>query len=200
MTRNPFGHDPKGRGFTFIELMMAVIIIAILAITTIPAYQTLVKNAELLNAKLEIRNALIRFGLDKGYSPATGMLADLVTYGYLDAIPNDPWTVVGGSALAEAGGSPGLSHTAVAIAELFVPPVWAVTTGTEEEGDWYYENDGSTLTLYPYSHPASALVVTSSGLPPFTSPGSGTSNDSDSNNTNNSNNSNNSNSNNNADN
>jgi len=128
------------RGFTLIEMMISVAIVGILAATSIPAYSTFVKRAKLLAAEITLINNLKAFMLDKDYSPATGMLADLVTEGYLTAIPNDPWT----------------------------GPAAGPSTGANEAADWYYENNGNLIFLYAKSHPGRLYTLPSYGLPPIT--------------------------------
>ena len=131
-------HNP-GDGFTLIELMVSVAIIGILAATAIPTYSTIIKKAQLLAAEVTLVNGLKDFSVLKEYSPASGMLADLVVEGYVQAIPNDPWT-------DKAGGA---------------------STGAEEAADWYYINDGSQLYLYAQSHPGRLYTLPSFGLPPL---------------------------------
>lgn len=127
----------RQRGFTLTELMVSVAIVAILVATSIPAYNTFLKQAKLLAAEIELITALKDFGVNADYHPASGMLADLVSEGYLEKIPNDPWSGI------SAG------------------PV----TGAEEAEDWYYANDGSQLYLYAKSHPGRLYTLASFGLP-----------------------------------
>jgi hypothetical protein len=69
------------------------------------------------------------------------LLADLVGEGFIRGIPNDPWT----------------SRR-------------VVNTGAEEDADWFYINDGQTLTLYAYSHPGRKYILPSFGKAPLSSP------------------------------
>jgi len=81
------------KGFTLIELLIVITIIAILAGAAIPYVQDYVEDARIAKARAdmnEIKNALIRFELDRGieYTPAT--IADLVGP-YMDKAVADPW-------------------------------------------------------------------------------------------------------------
>ena len=80
-------------GFTLLELMIVMIIIATLAAIAIPAYTRNVVNAKeaVLKAALRImRDAIGSYTVDKQKAPQS--LDDLVTSGYLKAIPIDPFT------------------------------------------------------------------------------------------------------------
>lgn len=128
-------------GLTLIELMVAITIVGILAATAIPASSTFINRAKLLAAELTLTSKLKDFMVDLDYAPDTGMLADLVTEGYLDEIPNDPWT----------GLTPGPA------------------TGANEVGDWYYENNGEELILFALSHPGRVYKLPSYGTSPLQS-------------------------------
>ena len=80
-------------GFTLLELMIVMIIIATLAAIAIPAYTRNVlaaKEAALREDLRVMRGAIDSYTVDKQKAPQT--LDDLVSSGYLKAIPKDPIT------------------------------------------------------------------------------------------------------------
>lgn len=80
-------------GFTLLELLIVMIIIATLAAMAIPAYTRNVKAAKeaVLREDLQVmRTAIGSYTVDKQKAPQA--LDDLVTAGYLKAIPKDPIT------------------------------------------------------------------------------------------------------------
>lgn len=85
---------PKGEdGFTLIELVIVMAIIAILASIAVPSYLASVKSAKeaVLKEDLHVmRDAIDSYTMDKGKAPQG--LDDLVQAGYLKSIPTDPMT------------------------------------------------------------------------------------------------------------
>jgi len=96
------------RGFTFIEIMVVVAILAILAALVVPRIMGRTDEAKRTAAKVQIRNiegALQLYKLDNGVYPSTEQgLKALVekptvgvipkkwkTGGYLQKLPDDPW-------------------------------------------------------------------------------------------------------------
>jgi general secretion pathway protein G len=80
-------------GFTLIELIIVMTIIAILASIAIPSYMGSIKSAKeaVLKEDLHVmRNAIDSYTMDKGKAPQS--LDDLVQTGYLKTIPTDPMT------------------------------------------------------------------------------------------------------------
>ena len=80
-------------GFTLIELVIVMTIIAILASVAVPIYITHVKHAKevvLMNDLDEMRRALDKYAADK--EKGAQSLQDLVSGGYLRAVPVDPLT------------------------------------------------------------------------------------------------------------
>ena len=96
------------RGFTLIEVMVVVVILAILAAIVVPRILKRPEQARITAAKqdiLSIQNALSLYKLDNGFYPSTSQgLQALVTKpsdtpvpqnwaqdGYLKKLPIDPW-------------------------------------------------------------------------------------------------------------
>ena len=80
-------------GFTLIELIIVMAIIAILASIAVPSYLSSMKAAKeaVLNEDLHVmRSAIDSYTMDKQKAPQS--LDDLVQAGYLKSIPTDPIT------------------------------------------------------------------------------------------------------------
>ena len=81
------------RGFTFVELMIVMAIIAILISIAIPVYQrtiTRAKESVLKNNLFSMRTVIDEYTYDKQKAPQN--LDDLVSDGYLRTVPIDPMT------------------------------------------------------------------------------------------------------------
>lgn len=96
------------RGFTLIEVMVVVVILAILASIIVPRILSRPEQARITAAKqdiLSIQNAMALYKLDNGFYPTTDQgIAALVSKpsgdpvpqnyaenGYLKKLPKDPW-------------------------------------------------------------------------------------------------------------
>jgi len=80
-------------GFTLIELMIVITIMAILISVALPAYQQSILRAResvLKQNLFTIRSVISQYTLDKQKAPQS--LDDLITAGYLKQIPQDPVT------------------------------------------------------------------------------------------------------------
>jgi len=88
-----FGPRTSESGFTLLELMIVMAIIATLAAMAIPAFTRNVVAAKeaVLREDLQVmRTAIGSYTVDKQKAPQS--LDDLVTGGYLKALPKDPIT------------------------------------------------------------------------------------------------------------
>jgi len=80
-------------GFTLIELMIVMMIIAVLATIAVPSYTANVKHAREAVLKEDLhtmRSSIDSYTYDKQKAPQS--LDDLVQSGYLRELPKDPFT------------------------------------------------------------------------------------------------------------
>ena len=83
----------RTRGFTLLELMIVLTIIAILASIAVPMYQATIlraKEAVLKENLHSIRSVIDQYTADKRTAPQS--LEDLIAAGYLREVPEDPIT------------------------------------------------------------------------------------------------------------
>ena len=87
------GNRKKDAGFTLVELLIVMSIIGILMLIALPRYTSAIKSAReaVLKEDLHVlRAAIDSYTMDKQKAPQS--LEDLITDGYLKAIPEDPFT------------------------------------------------------------------------------------------------------------
>ena len=98
--------NKRQRGFTLIEVMVVVVIMAILAASVVPKIMSRPEQARIVKAKqdvMAIQNAMDLYRLDNGYYPSTqqgikALVKKPTTQpvpsnwsGYLRTLPIDPW-------------------------------------------------------------------------------------------------------------
>jgi general secretion pathway protein G len=86
-------HGKRQRGFTLIELIIVCAMISILLGVMVPIYKVHIVRANEAVLKQDLRNmrdAIDQYTQDKEKAPQS--LDDLVSAGYLHAIPKDPFT------------------------------------------------------------------------------------------------------------
>src|SRR4030042_7125044 len=97
----------KEKGFTLVELMVVIIILAVLTGIAIPSYMALRNRARTAAAQSEMKNiatALEVYMADKESYPAVATWnTDLETGNYMNPVPTtDPWSVANGYAYTSA--------------------------------------------------------------------------------------------------
>ncbi len=83
----------RTRGFTLLELMIVLTIIAILAAVAVPMYQATIlraKEAVLKENLHSLRTVIDQYTADRRTAPQS--LDDLIVAGYLREVPEDPIT------------------------------------------------------------------------------------------------------------
>jgi general secretion pathway protein G len=111
------GKIKRQKGFSLLELMLAMFILIILLSVALPTYQRSVQHARetvLAENLWQLRRAIDQYAADKGELPKS--LEDLKTAEYLREIPIDPikeeaiWTEIQGDDPSSTDGAQGLKN------------------------------------------------------------------------------------------
>jgi general secretion pathway protein G len=118
----------KGRtGFTLIELMIVMAIVAIITSIAVPLYQKSIirsKESVLKNNLFTLRTVIDEYTYDKQKAPQS--LQDLVSEGYLRAVPSDPITN------SDSTWVP-IMEDAMSAASQNEPGIWDVHSGSDQK-------------------------------------------------------------------
>ena len=126
--------DKGQKGFSLLELMIAMFILIILLSVAIPTYRITVQNARetVLKENLwQMRRSIDQYGADKGKLPQS--IDDLVKDGYLREKPIDPitekaeWKEIQGEDINSPDGGQGLKD------------VKSIAEGEDSEGKKYQD-------------------------------------------------------------
>ena len=93
MTRGKAQQHRRQSGFTFLELLIVMTIMAIMASVAIPTFMQHIRSARetrLQQDLMVMRDSIDKYTVDKEKAPQS--LQELVTGGYLRALPEDPIT------------------------------------------------------------------------------------------------------------
>ena len=121
------GDRSQRRGFTFVEMMVVVTIIVILISMAIPIYNRAIirsKESVLHNNLFTLRTVIDNYSYDKAKAPQS--LQDLVSEGYLRAVPIDPMTNSTDWKIVMEDASQSVSQQE--------PGIWDVHSGSEKTG------------------------------------------------------------------
>ena len=121
------GDRSQRRGFTFVEMMVVVTIIVILISMAIPIYNRAIirsKESVLHNNLFTLRTVIDNYSYDKAKAPQA--LQDLVSEGYLRAVPIDPMTNSTDWKIVMEDASQSVSQQE--------PGIWDVHSGSEKTG------------------------------------------------------------------
>lgn len=123
------------RGFSLMELVIVMTILAILATVAVPIYNTHVKHAKEVTLKQDLdamRRAIDNYTVDKQRAPQS--LQDLVGSGYLRMVPVDPLTKSSDTWVTEQEDTPFSPDAPIGIKN-----VRSGAEGTDSEGKAYSE-------------------------------------------------------------
>jgi prepilin-type N-terminal cleavage/methylation domain-containing protein len=159
----------KPKGFTIVELLVVIVVIAILAAITVVAYngiQTRAKNVKTISAATAWIKALKLYNADKGTWPTSGScLGGTSTYsGSGGQCWNDPWWVVKSAFLSDM--QPYLST----LPEPDTSDVASGTANSPRRGLMYNTNNTDTWTIYLFQSGSGSCP--SLGIPLSSGPGS----------------------------
>lgn len=115
----------RARGFTLVELLVVMAIVALLLTVALPRYFGSLQHSKevVLKENLQVmRGALDKFYSDKGRYPAT--LDELVEHRYLRSVPQDPITESSRTWQMRSAGDPAKG----------VPDVYSGAPGASKDG------------------------------------------------------------------